>query len=323
MFLFRKWDYMNLFRFGVIVLCSAIVVPAANAQSTQKNAEEQGNLPSADPAGSYPDTADGLHVLLQQLLSAIQKNDAAQVSAVTHGFILPAYQTWFPKIFGTEAGARMTQRYEGLLPESDAKFKQQMQLYIKEGMTEITVTRLESADQPSTDSYAIRTMRAMQNPVPVYSVAMGKAGATSWNVPGIFVFEQGSFGFVDLQTIHALDNSNARTPASSGTSDDLRSGVPSRIRVAGNVQAARMVRQVMPAYPSDAKSKHIQGTVVLHAVVGKDGTIVILNVVTGPAELTKSAIDAVKQWRYSPTLLNGSPIEVDTTISVIYTLDRK
>jgi TonB family protein len=323
MFLFRKRDYMNLFRFGVIVLCSAIVVPAANAQSTQKNAEEQRNLPSADPAGPYPDAADGLHSLLQQLITAIQKNDAAQVSAVTHGFILPAYQTWFPKVFGAEEGARMAQRYEGLLPEFDSKFTQQMQLYVKEGMTEITVTRLESADQPSTDSYAIRTMRAMQNPVLVYSVAMGKASATSWNVPGIFVFEQGSFTFVDLQTIHALDNINARTPAGSGISENPRSGVPSRIRVAGNVQAARMIRQVMPAYPSEAKSKHIQGTVVLHVVIGKDGSIGILNVVNGPAELTKSAMDAVKQWRYSPTLLNGSPVEVDTTISVIFTLGLK
>ena len=314
---------MKLLRFGVIVLCSAIVVAGANAQSTQKSAVEQTNLPPTDPADAYSDTADGLHGLLQQLLSAIQKNDAAQVSALMHGFILPAYQTWFPKVFGDEAGARMAQRYGESIPAFDANFKQQMQLYVKEGMTEISVTRLESAAQPSTDSYALRTIRAMKDPVSVYSVGMGKAGTASWNVSGIFVFEQGSFRFVDLLTIHALDSSSARIGASNPASDNLRSGVPSRILVPGNVQASRMIRQVMPAYPSEAKSKHIQGTVVLHAVIGKDGTIGVLNVVSGPPELTKSAMDAVRQWRYSPTLLNGSAVEVDTTISVIFTLGLK
>ena len=84
-----------------------------------------------------------------------------------------------------------------------------------------------------------------------------------------------------------------------------------------------MIRQVMPSYPSEAKSKHIQGTVVLHAVIGKDGTVNSLDVVSGPAELTKAAINAVKQWRYSPIFLNGIPVEVDTTISVIFTLGLK
>jgi TonB family protein len=314
---------MKVLRLGVIVLCSAIVVAGANAQSTQKNAVEQTNLPPADPAGAYSDTADGLHGLLQQLLLAIQKNDAAQVSAFTHGFILPAYQTWFPKVFGDETGARMAQRYGEAIPAFDANFKQQMQLYVKEGMTEISVTRLESADQPSTDSYALRTIRAMKDPVPVYSVAMGKAGAASWNISGIFVFEQSSFRFVDLLTIHALNTSSARPGAGSPPSDNPRSGVPTRVRVGGTVQAARMIRQVMPSYPSEAKSKHIQGTVVLHAVIGKDGTVNSLDVVSGPAELTKAAINAVKQWRYSPIFLNGIPVEVDTTISVIFTLGLK
>jgi TonB family protein len=182
------------------------------------------------------------------------------------------------------------------------------------------VTRLESADQPSTDSYALRTIRAMKDPVPVYSVAMGKAGAASWNVSGIFVFEQGSFRFVDLLTIHALDTSSARLGAGSPPSDNPRSGAPSRVRVAGKVQAAKMVRQVIPVYPPDAKARGIQGTVVLHAVIGEDGTIIELDVVSGPAELRKAAMDAVKQWRYAPTRLNDAPVEIDTTISVRFTL---
>src|SRR5579864_6571524 len=95
---------------------------------------------------------------------------------------------------------------------------------------------------------------------------------------------------------------------------------PARIRVGGNVQAAKMVRQIMPVYPPIAKTAHISGTVVLHAVIAKDGSVEDLQYVSGPPLLMKSAMDAVKQWRYQPTQLNGEPVEVDTTISVVFTL---
>jgi protein TonB len=81
-----------------------------------------------------------------------------------------------------------------------------------------------------------------------------------------------------------------------------------------------MVRQIMPVYPPIAKTAHISGTVMLHAVIGKDGTVQNLEYVSGPPLLMKSAMDAVKQWRYQPTQLNGEPVEVDTTISVVFTL---
>lgn len=95
---------------------------------------------------------------------------------------------------------------------------------------------------------------------------------------------------------------------------------PQRIRVGGNVQAAQVLRQVQPVYPQIAKTAHIQGTVILHAIIAKDGTVQELQYVSGPPLLMRSAMDAVKQWRYRPTLLNGEPVEVDTTISVIFTL---
>jgi protein TonB len=76
----------------------------------------------------------------------------------------------------------------------------------------------------------------------------------------------------------------------------------------------------MPVYPPIAKTAHIAGTVVLHAVIAKDGSVEDLQYVSGPPLLMKSAMDAVKQWRYQPTQLNGDPVEVDTTISVVFTL---
>jgi protein TonB len=93
-----------------------------------------------------------------------------------------------------------------------------------------------------------------------------------------------------------------------------------RVRVGGNVQAAKMIRQITPVYPQIAKTAHVQGTVILHAIISKDGTVQELQYISGPALLMRSAMDAVRQWRYQPTLLNGDPVEVDTTISVVFTL---
>jgi periplasmic protein TonB len=95
---------------------------------------------------------------------------------------------------------------------------------------------------------------------------------------------------------------------------------PTRIRVGGSVQAAKIIRQVLPVYPEIAKTAHIQGTVVLHAIIAKDGTVQELQYVSGPPLLMRGAMDAVRQWRFQPTLLNGDPVEVDTTISVVFNL---
>jgi periplasmic protein TonB len=94
------------------------------------------------------------------------------------------------------------------------------------------------------------------------------------------------------------------------------------IRVGGNVQAARIVNRVQPVYPPLARQTRISGTVRLHAIISKDGTIQQLEVMSGHPLLQQAALDAVRQWRYQPTLLNGEPVEVDTTIDVIFSLNQ-
>lgn len=99
-------------------------------------------------------------------------------------------------------------------------------------------------------------------------------------------------------------------------------GTNSVQRVPAKVMAARIVSQVQPKYPEQAKKKRIQGTVVLNVEIGKDGTVDDVKVASGPKELRQSALVAVRQWTYKPYLLDGSPVEVDTTISVVYTLNE-
>jgi protein TonB len=98
--------------------------------------------------------------------------------------------------------------------------------------------------------------------------------------------------------------------------------VQGRIRQGGNVQAAKLVNKVQPQYPPLARQTRISGTVRLHAIIGKDGSVQSLTLESGHPLLVQNALDAVRQWRYQPTLLNGEAVEVDTTIDVIFSLNQ-
>jgi protein TonB len=95
---------------------------------------------------------------------------------------------------------------------------------------------------------------------------------------------------------------------------------PQRVRVSQGVSAGLLVRRVNPNYPPLARQARIQGQVVLRAVISKDGSIENLTLVSGHPMLAPAAIDAVKQWKYKPYLLNGEPVEVDTEVLVNFTL---
>ena len=97
---------------------------------------------------------------------------------------------------------------------------------------------------------------------------------------------------------------------------------PQRIRVGGNVQQAKLIRQPKPIYPPLAKQARISGVVRLNAIIGKDGTIQNLTVASGHPLLVPAAMEAVKQWVYQPTLLNNDPVEVVTQIDVNFTLSN-
>jgi TonB family protein len=95
---------------------------------------------------------------------------------------------------------------------------------------------------------------------------------------------------------------------------------PQRVRVSSGVSQGLLIHKVNPVYPPAARSARVQGTVVLQAVIGKDGQIADLHVITGDPMLAPAAIGAVQQWRYKPYLLEGQPVEVDTQIQVNFQL---
>ena len=101
-----------------------------------------------------------------------------------------------------------------------------------------------------------------------------------------------------------------------------KDAAPIRIKVGGNVQGAMILKKTPPLYPQLAKSARVSGVVHLAAIISKEGTIQELHSLGGPALLIQAAMDAVKQWVYRPTMLNGEPVQVETTIDVNFTLNQ-
>ena len=113
----------------------------------------------------------------------------------------------------------------------------------------------------------------------------------------------------------------APEPAATPVVKAVAPAAPQQIRVTSVLQAARLVHRVDPVYPVPARAARISGTVELAGVIGTDGRIRELHVTSGPPFLARAALEAVRQWIYRPTVLGGEPVEVLTTITVVFRLN--
>jgi TonB family protein len=116
---------------------------------------------------------------------------------------------------------------------------------------------------------------------------------------------------------------NPGVPCSISSSDsapNAQATPPNKINISAGVAVGLLCERFQPIYPLIAKAAHVSGTVVLQATISKTGYVENLRVVSGPAMLQQAALDAVKNWRYRPYLLNNEPVEVETTVNVIFTL---
>jgi len=148
----------------------------------------------------------------------------------------------------------------------------------------------------------VEMIKEDEAPPPVMAAA-GVVGGVPGGVPG------GSMGGV-LGSI-ASAGANVAVP---------KMAAPQRVRVSSGVQSGLLIRKVQPSYPPLARQARIQGTVVLQAQISKTGDIENLQLVSGHPMLAPAAIEAVKQWKYKPYLLNGEPVEVETTVQVNFSL---
>ena len=141
---------------------------------------------------------------------------------------------------------------------------------------------------------------------PPAAISAGVVGGVPGGVPG------GQLGGV-IGGIISSTSSVAAAPS-------LSKPTPQRVRISQGVSKSLLIYRIEPTYPPVAREAHIQGVVVLAAIIDKDGNIQNLQVVSGHPMLAPAAIEAVKQWRYKPFLLSGQPLEVETAVTVTFQL---
>ena len=185
----------------------------------------------------------------------------------------------------------------------------------------VTNRKAGTIDMTTSDAEGKFQFRGL--PAAEYEVKVLKPGFKAYVAPSV-ILQPGrdlSLDFtIELGSVSEELDVIAKNPSTSA--DSRNRAKPGRIRIGGIVKAPQLLTKVQPLYPPAAKAAGIEGRVILHAIIGIDGrplSIVVRNSQIDP-ELARAAVEAVSQWRYRPTLLNGEPVEVDTTITVNFKL---
>ena len=145
------------------------------------------------------------------------------------------------------------------------------------------------------------------------SEATGLAGVPG-GVPG------GQIGGVIGGIVGSIPSAAPPPPSPSPVQNELKAATPQRIRLGGDIQAGKLLHQVTPAYPPAARAVRVQGAVRLNAVIGKDGMVREITLISGHPLLVQAAMQAARQFMYRPTFLNGQAVEVETVIVVQFHL---
>lgn len=270
--------------------------------------------PSAEPSAIapilsiYPDKARGLEQLAKDILRAAKQEDTGRFDALLASLVLADPAKWFAEVFEGSSLQDLARAYEQNRPNLPRQLRESFQKIIQERTTGPVVSKFETSCDDNAGEVTFPVLMARSKPVPLYELRFFK-GDRLFRI-WAFAYVDGGFRYVG----------NLRPPESLSPSK-LGEEVL-RMKLGGHVAAAKLVHRVQPEYPRVARDEHLQGTVRLHALIGKDGLIRDLRVLRGYCSLAESSLKAVRQWRYSPTLLNGQPVEVDTTIDVIFSLNR-
>lgn len=123
---------------------------------------------------------------------------------------------------------------------------------------------------------------------------------------------------ISVLSIFLVNGGTYSAKQNASSSGGTQTAVPSRVRFPPEVVESRLVKRVDPVYPAIAKTTGVSGTVILHVIIGKDGSVQSVDFISGPQVLLAAAMDAVRQWHYAPILLNGRPVEIDTTVLVAF-----
>lgn len=291
-------------RVPILVSFVATMLPhtAAARATGSKPMQEWG---SAAANQEYPETPDGLKKLLEDWLAAYKSGDSAKSDAILRSFAIPDHSAWFAKTFGDKEAPNLEVAYSQL-QVTDPDWLKTSGLHSVQA--ERYLVQVRAFSNPANTQIALlqAALTAEKQPTPIYYVRTVKSlDDTTSSYLGCFVYVDGGYRHLDRRVMEALNN------APRG---------PHTLTIRG-VQAAKLIKRVPPVYPEEAIKHRLGGVVRLDVVIAKDGSVQNVRVLEGHAMLIQAAIDAVKQWKYQPALLDGRPLEVDAVLDVNFQMN--
>lgn len=280
-------------------------------------------VPAAGKIASelYPNSTRGLTKLTKTILKRIQQGNVVAAQAVAKEMILPDPDAWFKNVFGDDWGQRYANGYKQVEDQLPHTLVHLIETLNKEHATDLEARRFDDACDPFATSFEYPLLASREKMVPIYDVRA--PNGSNLSILWAFAYVDGGFRYLGNLLSGAWFRYNARSsPGRDLKSSAVRvdNSTGKLIRVAGEVQSAKLIRSDPPIYPPQAMSSHMQGSVILHGLIAKDGSLQEIELVEGQCLLAQAAIEAVRHWKYKPTLFNGQPTEVETSITVIFTL---
>jgi|SRR5216684_745835 len=279
------------------LLALPILIYSANIKSAPKSQE----LGSKAVAPSVEINPNGLRGLLTDLLNSKKAGDEQAFKALTDGLVVPNHNQWFSKTFGALRGAAIDSVYEKQLGGSKEGLASQFdQMRAAESVDFIIHL---APDQPdSNDPVTVGLHKFLKTSQVFYIGDWTKAGDTKEFRIGYFVFVENSFRFLQ---------------------QDLLADLAAPVRVRDDVFMKDKIKvRVMPIYPRMALEHRLSGMVLVRIIVGTDGRVRQVQVISGHPLLAAGVPGAVRQWLYKPTSVMGEPVEVETSLSVVFSFNQ-
>ena len=266
-------------------------------RASQETGPKTAQSTAAEPC---PNTADGLHSLLTDLLAVAKGDDEGKVWSKIAEMEIPDYETWFTRTYGQEKGQALAGAYGKSLMLSEQQFEMLwVELAKQEG--EITINRLDAANRRFD---LAKKDDALANPADEFKADWKKTDTSAGparQAIGYFYIVNGKFRLKNFpHEVQIL--STAKT---------------------GPVVPGKLINRVQPVYPEAAKNLRLRGLVSVNVVVHKDGTVTVQNVGAGHALLSPAAVAAVQQWKYEPTTVGGEPVEVQAKVYVTFEFSQQ
>lgn len=288
---------------SLIALLSTVAAPA-RAQNPehpkQASPQEQAEAAETTEFPEYPDTAEGLENLMNEMLRLDRSGDRKTLAVYAKSLELPDGDAWYSRAFGAEAGSQFAEQTAPMRNNAEHEAVNMIGTMQREGLVGVKAVKFTAAcnDDATSEEYPILILRQHQETL--YDVRFrDSARQTIW---GFFVYADGGFRY-------------AAMPQRMKLRDVLGPPAQGRLKVDASVQAGKLIRKAAPDFSRLKNSSNTSRHVVLHAIIGKDGSVRDVSLLEGACGPSEVVINAFRQWLYSPTLVNGEPVELETTAS--------